>query len=81
MMRYDAFQLPYEFFNGLLKPKDASLSRLVEILRDNQMQEQAIQDLVHTFSIIQPVLQLIGDSVTHLDVQQIKLDLHAIMTK
>jgi len=35
MMKYDAFELPYEFFNGLLKPKDASLSRLVEILRDN----------------------------------------------
>lgn len=68
MMRYDAFELPYEFFNGLLKPKDASLSRLQEILRDNQMEENAVQQLIHTFSIIQPVLHLIGNSVTHLDV-------------
>jgi len=29
---YDAFTLPYEFFNGLLKPKDANVERLAEIL-------------------------------------------------
>jgi hypothetical protein len=42
LMRYDAFELPYEFFNGLLKPKDASLDRLVEILRSNKMEEKPI---------------------------------------
>ena len=26
--KYDVFQLPYQLFNGLLKPKDANIDRL-----------------------------------------------------
>jgi len=31
----DAFTLPYTFFNGLLKPKDAVTKRLYELLLEN----------------------------------------------
>lgn len=35
MLGYDIFKLPGEYFNALLKPKDANISRLEEILKKN----------------------------------------------
>jgi hypothetical protein len=36
MVGVQAFDLPYTFFNALLKPKDAKISRINEILRKEE---------------------------------------------
>lgn len=75
----DAFSLPYTFYNGLLKPKDADVARLEEILvKDNQWEQSEALKIVRAYEQIQPALQLIGDSVISFNESKFKTDLQSV---
>ncbi len=78
---YDVFQMPYTLFNGLLKPKDANIERLYQILRDASLAEDKIEHIVQTFLKMQPVLRLIGESVSVLEPVQLEKDIQALLDK
>lgn len=77
--KYDVFQLPYQLFNGLLKPKDANVERLYQILREAGVGEAEVEDIIRAFLKMQPVLQLIGESVADLQVDQLHSQLDTLL--
>lgn len=50
-------------------------------MRDAKLEEDKITDIVQTFLKMQPVLRLIGESVSDLEPVQLKKDIQALMDK
>lgn len=60
----DAWELPFDFFNGLLKPKDANVERLNEILiKDCRWMQEDATPIVEAYKKIQPVLEVVGNNI------------------
>ena len=49
------FSLPGDFFNALLKPKDASLDRLKEILRMNKYSQGEFDKVINGYLTLKPI--------------------------
>jgi hypothetical protein len=53
--------LPYELFNGLLKPKDACVNRLRVILEDKGLEKEVVEDILRVYHKMRPVLQMVAE--------------------
>lgn len=77
-----AWDLPYAFFNGLLKPKDASIDRLNELLVvDNRWAQEEATPVIEAYKRIRPILQLVGDSVLSYEAKSFRQSLTDLLKK